>query len=156
MAEPVEPSVTAAAPLASLAWGQEPLPHAHDCWTWELGTLRDVTRARSAVRQRLAAELPDGRSDEESVERMILALDELASNGLRHGRQPVVLRVCPLPEHWLVDVTDAARAVPPTPDPGRAEGLGGYGLFMIAAYATAYGWVPEPHCKHVWALFPRR
>jgi hypothetical protein len=50
---------------------------------------------------------------------------------------------------------DAAVDRPPSPSPGRPAGQGGYGLFMIAAWATAYGWVAEPHCKHVWALFAR-
>ena len=58
---------------------------------------------------------------EEAAERMILGLDELASNGLRHGRAPVGLRVCTLPGHWLVDVTDSATHLPPTPSPGRPD-----------------------------------
>ncbi|MCF6509681.1 ATP-binding protein [Blastococcus sp. MG754426] len=148
---------TPASPMSSVAWGQSALPHAHDCWQRVLGTLRDVGRARSEVRRRLAdaAAFGDPADHEEAAERMVLGLDELTSNGLRHGRQPVGLRVCTLPGHWLVDVTDAASDMPPSPSPGRPAGQGGYGLFMIAAYATAYGWVPEEHCKHVWALFPR-
>jgi anti-sigma regulatory factor (Ser/Thr protein kinase) len=140
---------------APVAWGQAHLPSADDCWQRDLGTLRDVGRARAAVRRDLiGADLPE--DDEEAAERMILGLDELASNGLRHGGPPVGLRVCTLPGHWLVDVTDSSPQVPPTPSPGRPAGQGGYGLYMVASYASAYGWVPEPHCKHVWALFPRR
>jgi anti-sigma regulatory factor (Ser/Thr protein kinase) len=138
-----------------VAWGQTHLPTAHDCWQRDLGTLRDVGRARSEVRRRVTGGDLTG-DGEEAAERMILGLDELASNGLRHGRAPVGLRVCTLPGHWLVDVTDSATHLPPTPSPGRPAGQGGYGLFMIASYATAYGWVPDQHCKHVWALFPRR
>ncbi|SFK75416.1 ATP-binding protein [Geodermatophilus ruber] len=132
------------------------MPHAYDCWTWELRTLGDLPGVRAAVRRHLADDdVRPTPPDSEAAERLVLALDELASNGLRHGRLPVGLRVCPLPDHWLVDVMDAAVGAPPSPDPGRPAGQGGYGLFVIAAYATGYGWVAEHECKHVWALLPR-
>jgi hypothetical protein len=47
------------------------------------------------------------------------------------------------------------RGGAPAPDPGRPAGQGGYGLFVIAAYAMGYGWTTEHACKHVWALLPR-
>ncbi len=109
------------------------------------------------MRRRLAEDdvRPPAPPGDEAAERLVLVLDELASNGLRHGRHPVGLRVCPLPAHWLVSVTDAAVELPPSPDPGRPAGQGGYGLFVIASYATGYGWVAEHDCKHVWAMMPR-
>ena len=137
-------------------WINGHLPHADDCWHWDLRILADLSRVRAQVRSRLAADdSPPTAPDSEAAERMLLALDELASNGLRHGRLPVTLRVCPLPAHWLVDVVDAAGETPPRPSPGRPAGQGGHGLFMVAAYATGYGWVAEAGCKHVWALLPR-
>lgn len=132
------------------------MPHAYDCWHWDLTSLSELPAVRADVRRHLTDdEVQPTAPDGEAAERMVLALDELASNGLRHGSKPVGLRVCPLPDHWLVDVTDAAVGAPPSPDPGRPAGQGGYGLFVIAAYAAGYGWVAERECTHVWALLPR-
>lgn len=137
-------------------WADGHMPHAYDCWSWELRALGDLPGVRADVRRRLAADdVVPASPGSEAAERMVLALDELASNGLRHGRGPVGLRVCPLPAHWLVDVTDAAVETPPSPDRGRPAGEGGYGLFVIASYATGYGWLAEHDCKHVWAMLPR-
>ena len=137
-------------------WANGHLPHAYDCWTWELHSVSDLPVVRADLRWQVEAdEVRPEPPGSEAAERMVLALDELASNGLRHGRRPVGLRVCPLPEHWLVDVMDAAVDSPPSPDPGRPAGQGGYGLFVVAAYATGYGWVAGHDCKHVWALLPR-
>lgn len=137
-------------------WANGHLPHAYDCWSWELSSLSELPGVRADVRRHVADDdVRPAEPENEAAERMVLALDELASNGLRHGRHPVGLRVCPLPAHWLVDVTDAAPNTAPSPDPGRSPGEGGYGLFVIAAYATGYGWVAEHDCKHVWALLPR-
>lgn len=137
-------------------WANGHLPHAYDCWHWDLRSLSDLPGVRADVRRHLVDDdVRPTPPDSEAAERMVLTLDELASNGLRHGRHPVGLRVCPLPEHWLVDVIDAAVDRPPSPDPGRPAGRGGYGLFVVASYATGYGWVTEHECKHVWALLPR-
>jgi hypothetical protein len=148
--------VTSVPERSPARWAAGHLPHAYDCWHWELRSLAQLRTVRSEVRRHLSEDhVRPTAADGEAAERMLLALDELTSNGLRHGREPVGLRVCPLPEHWLVDVTDAAMHAPPSPDPGRPAGQGGYGLSMVASYATGYGWLAEHDCKHVWALLPR-
>lgn len=118
-------------------------------------SLSDLPAVRADVHRHLADDDRTAPPGGEAAERMVLALDELASNGLRHGRRPVGLRVCPLPAHWLVDVTDAAVDTPPSTAPGRPAGQGGYGLLVVAAYATGFGWAADHDCKHVWALLPR-
>ena len=102
-----------------------------------------------------AAALRDGplalgaRAD--AVEAVLLAFEELASNGLRHGRPPVHVTVTAAGAGWLLEVSDAAADRPPTPAVGRDPVHGGLGLHLVARLCTAHGWIPRNGRKHVWA-----
>jgi anti-sigma regulatory factor (Ser/Thr protein kinase) len=85
------------------------------------------------------------------VERLLLVLEELASNALRHGRAPVSVEITTFDRFWLVDVSDAAPDEPPTPAIGRDPAHGGLGLHMVANLCGACGWTVVAHRKHVWA-----
>jgi two-component sensor histidine kinase len=76
--------------------------------------------------------------------------EELASNGLRHGRCPVRAQVAPVGDDWLVVVTDSAPDRPPTPAPDRDPARGGLGLQVIARLCAAYGWTSDEDREHVW------
>jgi anti-sigma regulatory factor (Ser/Thr protein kinase) len=90
-------------------------------------------------------------------DRLILALDELASNALRHGGGGGVCAVLrATAEAWLIDVSDCASTRPPRPAVGRDPSEGGLGLYLIAELSTSHGWYAQDGCKHVWALLPRR
>jgi anti-sigma regulatory factor (Ser/Thr protein kinase) len=93
---------------------------------------------------------------DESVERAVLALDELASNALRHGRQPVSAELFDRGDTWLVVVSDAETAELPVPAVGRPGGLGGFGLYVVADFAVAHGIDVRPDHKRVWAELPKR
>jgi hypothetical protein len=120
-------------------------------WTGEPTSPAELT----AMRLRLRATLGDGSSaapaDEDDVERLLLAVEELTSNGLRHGSPPVHVRVLTTPEGWLVDVSDAACDAPPVPAVGRDAAAGGLGLYLVAGMAVAHGWLVLGDRKHVWA-----
>ena len=88
-------------------------------------------------------------------DRLILALDEMASNALRHGGGRVRASVLTTDDAWLVEVSDQAETCPPAPAVGRDPSEGGLGLYLIAELATRHGWYVEDGCKHVWALLPR-
>ena len=92
---------------------------------------------------------------EELAERVVLVLDELASNGLRHGSPPVTVQLGNHPDGWLVIVSDAAVDHLPTPAFDRPAGQGGYGLHVIAELAAAHGIYRDGVAKSVWALLPR-
>jgi anti-sigma regulatory factor (Ser/Thr protein kinase) len=111
---------------------------------------------RSQLRRHAAARtLHPGPEGEDLRDRLVLALDEMASNALRHGGSPVQASVQLTPESYLVEVSDAAASVPPAPAVGRDPSEGNLGLYLIAELATAHGWYVRNGAKHVWALLPR-
>jgi anti-sigma regulatory factor (Ser/Thr protein kinase) len=123
-------------------------------WHWQPRTAADLT----AIRRELAvavteAAVPD-EADPDAVERLLLAFEELASNGIRHGRAPIGVRVVATPEGWLVDVTDGATEQPPSPAVDRDPSAGGLGLYLIARLSAAHGWTVALGRKHVWACVP--
>ncbi|MCO7220916.1 ATP-binding protein [Klenkia sp. PcliD-1-E] len=145
-------------------WPRRPVPHHTAGWTLDISHLADTARARRQLRAHLADLAPDPDRDdpdpddvEEATERILLAADEMASNGVRHGGPPVVLgaHTCG-PGQVLITVTDHAPGTPPAPDPERDHAHGGLGLLIVAAYARAHGWWPGTGLKTVWALLPTR
>ncbi len=125
---------------------------------WDLSDVGELPRVRSEVRRLAMARAGDAGSDAGDLsDQLILALDEMASNALRHGGGGGVRALLrSTAEAWLVDVTDCAYTRPPSPAVGRDPAEGGLGLYLIAELATAHGWYAEDGCKHVWALIPRR
>ncbi len=111
----------------------------------ELSTHR--ARLRAALHR--AASPSDALS--ETVDRLLLAFEELASNGLRHGEAPVRVTVTASADGWVIDVTDAAVDRPPSPAVGRDPALGGLGLYLVAHLACGHGWDVRGGRKHVWA-----
>jgi signal transduction histidine kinase len=85
-------------------------------------------------------------------DRLVLALDEMASNALRHGGGRVRATVRPLANAWLIEVRDGAPGTPPTPAVNRDPSEGGLGLYLIAELATDHGWYVTAGAKHVWAV----
>jgi anti-sigma regulatory factor (Ser/Thr protein kinase) len=85
-----------------------PLPTSNgDATTFALaqdGALREV-------RQWLRARLDAVDTTTEAAETMVLAVDEVAGNGLQHGRPPVRVTLWLTPTHILCDVTDRGRGI---------------------------------------------
>lgn len=122
-----------------------------DRWTWELAGPADLTALRLRFREYLGGrQLPQACSDTE-VETLLLALEELASNGLRHGHPPVWVTVTQTASRWVIDVTDAAVSSPPRPALDRDPADGGLGLHLVARLCPAHGWAVADGRKHVWA-----
>jgi anti-sigma regulatory factor (Ser/Thr protein kinase) len=92
---------------------------AHDA---DLGALRVWLRAR----------LDDLTTTPETAETVVLAVNEVAGNGLRHGRPPVRVTLWPTPTHILCDVSDRGRGItdplagytPPDPRSLAEDGAG--------------------------------
>jgi len=138
-----------------LPWPAGPRPAPEDdartVGRWEPAGLADLT----ADRRQLSAALHDGArppaADEDGIERLLQAYDELTSNALRHGRDPVEVIVTSSDTCWLLEVSDAAPARPPSPAVGRDPGQGGLGLDLVARLCDAHGWAPDGNRKIVWA-----
>jgi anti-sigma regulatory factor (Ser/Thr protein kinase) len=123
-------------------------------WRWNLETVAELPAARAVLRRRLGSVgFPPGDAHTPG-EQLVLAFDELASNGLRHGESPVVATVVAGSGGWLLDVSDRAPQAMPTPADGRDPAEGGMGLHLVARLAVAHGWYVDGGCKHVWACLP--
>lgn len=138
-------------------WPSAVPPKGWDGITWELADVTELPRVRAEVRRHATtmARRQDDAS-EDLRDQLVLALDEMASNALRHGGGSHVSATLRLTdEAFLIEVTDAAAASPPEPAVGRDPSEGGLGLYLIAELATAHGWYVREQAKVVWALLPR-
>lgn len=137
-------------------WAPAPLPHTRGpAWHWQVSSVAQLPRTRADLRER-AGETGGLPPQAEALEQMVLAFDELLSNGLRHGDLPVEADITNGSRGWLIDIKDTARHRPPTPALNRDPAFGGLGLLMVARLALAHGWFTDTRCKHVWAYLPSR
>jgi anti-sigma regulatory factor (Ser/Thr protein kinase) len=120
----------------------------------ELSGPGELRLVRARLRTWLAGELGEPAALDGVGEDLVTAVDELASNGLRHGRAPV--RVCAVhAARWiLLDVSDGDPQHGPAPAVGRDPALGGMGLRMVAHLTAHRGWTVTDDRKHVWACLP--
>lgn len=87
------------------------------------------------LRRWLSAQLDDVGTTTEAAEAVVLAVHEVASNGMRHGRPPVRVTLWMTPAHILCDVTDRGAGITDPfagytpPDPLRLPEHG-IGLWM--------------------------
>ena len=130
-------------------WPSATPPGASDRLSWELSGIAELPRVRAELRAHV-----HGAADAEVRDRLVLALDEMASNALRHGGGGVRAAVRRTESAWLLEVSDRAADRPPAPAVGRDPSEGGLGLYLIAELAHAHGWYVEDGAKHVWALLP--
>jgi anti-sigma regulatory factor (Ser/Thr protein kinase) len=141
--------------MARVTWPLRPLPDGRgEVWRWRLGDVAELPAARSVLRSRLGDVGFPREPDDPTSEQLILAFDELASNALRHGKCPVVATVIAGSGGWLLDVSDRAADVMPTPAVDRDPAQGGLGLHLVARLSVAHGWYVDDGAKHVWACLP--
>lgn len=145
---------------AGPVWPSASPPPADPALAWDLREVAELPRVRAELRRHSLAH-PHGRpaADPETAadlrDQLILALDEMASNALRHGGGGVRAAVRLTPDAYLIEVTDQAATAPPSPAVGRDPSEGGLGLYLIAEMSSAHGWYVSDGAKHVWALLPR-
>jgi anti-sigma regulatory factor (Ser/Thr protein kinase) len=126
-----------------------PHPAAVEIRSWALdgfGELRGLRAALRAIVTENAGEVSH---------RMAVVATELATNALRHGRPPTVVRLLKSTDRLIIDVADHDLTAAPRLDEGRPLGAGGLGLQLARAFATDVGWYASDATKHVWASFPR-
>jgi anti-sigma regulatory factor (Ser/Thr protein kinase) len=145
--------------VSEALWGRRPPPTAGP-GAAPLGRWEPTSRAElTAARRQLASALHDGRRpsviEEGAIERLLLAFEELVSNGLRHGRAPVQATVTADDTYWLLEVSDTAADQPPTPAVDRDAAQGGLGLYLVARICGAHGWFTDDGRKVAWARVDR-
>ncbi len=139
--------------MNGMDWLQRPPEPAVDLtagWSATPGTAADLTRLRHAL-PRLVRNRSGPAGDDADLQGLLLVLEELTSNALRHGRPPVRVVVAPIRTGWLIDVSDTAAENPPAPARDRDLATGGLGLSLVAALSAAHGWTVDGDRKHVWA-----
>jgi len=132
-------------------WPSAPPPPASQALAWSLRDVAELPAVRAQLRRHARAERPDP----DLLDQLVLALDEMASNALRHGGGEVRAALRLTEDAYLIEVSDQAAAAPPTPAVDRDPSEGGLGLYLIAEMSTAHGWYVSNGYKHVWALLPR-
>ena len=140
--------------MEQVSWTQQPPPRvpgtALVVWGRELCTPIDLTVSRGELQETVRTAWLRHRAPVD-VDELLLVYEELISNGLRHGRSPVFVRVVATGDGWLIDVTDAAVDHPPVPAVDRDPADGGLGLHLVARLCRAHGWIVDDGRKHVWA-----
>jgi serine/threonine-protein kinase RsbW len=85
---------------------------------------------------------------------IVLVATELASNALRHGLPPAVVRLLKDEDQFFLEVADRDLAsVPQLADAHPSVG-GGRGLHIARSLSAQVCWYATAHFKHVWASFP--
>jgi two-component sensor histidine kinase len=133
-------------------WQSSPLPSGFtELWRQELASLSELARLRARLRAELTGSPVVVHPEREHwSERLVLIVDELASNALRHGGKPVAAVLARAGDEWLIAVGDRSTE-PPTPAQGRDPARGGFGLYLVADLAQRHGWCAERTAKTVWA-----
>ncbi|MEU7482262.1 ATP-binding protein [Lentzea sp. NPDC042327] len=86
------------------------------------------------------------------VEDAELLVTELVSNAYDHGRPPIGLRVCQLPDSTLhIDVEDGDRTTLPRLGSSRLGEDRGRGLLLVTQLSRGWGCVVTTTSKVVWA-----
>jgi signal transduction histidine kinase len=147
-------------------WPSASPPPADPALSWDLHDVAELPRVRAELRRHAMnhpaahlaghARAADDEAAADLRDQLILALDEMASNALRHGGGRVQAVVRLTPDAYLIEVSDQATTAPPVPAVDRDPSEGGLGLYLIAEMSIAHGWYISDRHKHVWALLPRR
>lgn len=126
--------------------------------SWTVGSVDDVALVRAELEFALEeARRVEQRSADTEVgavaDRIVLVASELATNGVRHGGPPVLVRLLRGGGVTAVDVVDHNPDDPPVLVTDRARG-GGFGLVLARRACRALGWFrADADTKHVWAQF---
>jgi two-component sensor histidine kinase len=124
-----------------------------EIWHHELDSLAQLVHLRARLRAELTGSATVVHPEREHwSERMVLVVDELASNALRHGIPPAGATLSRSGDQWMIAVSDSAAGVPPLPAEGRDPGRGGFGLYLVADLAQRHGWCTAGRQKVLWAL----
>ena len=147
------PHVTGQA--AGPIWRSASPPEGTTALSWRLREVGELPRIRAELRRYATGHHAEP-IESDLLDQLILALDEMASNALRHGGGSVEASVRRTCDSYLLEVSDSATGAPPAPAVGRDPSEGGLGLYLIAELSTEHGWYVSNGHKHVWAVLPRR
>lgn len=121
---------------------------------WVLEIPAQLRQLRAALyRATTGCPHPADASFEDVPQQLVLVATEFASNALRHGIPPTIVRLGRAGDQYVVDVTDHDPASAPAYAWDRPIGEGGLGLHLARKLASDVGWYVKDGTKHVWARF---
>jgi hypothetical protein len=122
---------------------------------WLLSSGTELRPLRLGLREALLAHrLVDAEEPDEVVDRVILVATELASNALRHGTPPAIVRLLRGAGEFIVDVADHDLAGAPRLAHVHEAGVGGRGLHIVRTLSLDMCWYVTARTKHIWVSFP--
>jgi serine/threonine-protein kinase RsbW len=134
------------------------LPAMTETHRWVLDSPVQLRSLRDNLHQAITGQpLPAGAELDEVPEKVVLVATELATNALRHGLPPTIVRFGRHDRHdrvFVLDVADHSPDVVPHYVDDRPPGAGGLGLRLAHKLALDLGWYIQDDTKHVWAEFP--
>ncbi|NYF56658.1 ATP-binding protein [Micromonospora purpureochromogenes] len=133
-----------------------PSPQAIELRRWQLSSAADLRGLRASLHQALTGEeLAAGEDLDEVPELMVLVATELATNALRHGIPPTIVRLLVAEGRFILEVADHDLSTIPELVDTRPMGAGGRGLQIAEAVSLDVGWYATDRTKNIWAAFPR-
>jgi serine/threonine-protein kinase RsbW len=129
-------------------------PHttADELHRWTLDSFGGLRGLRAALREQVCGESPSEEL-QDVCDRITVVATELATNALRHGLPPTLVRLLREGDRLILDVADHDLSAAPAVD-DRPLGAGGLGLKLTKTFAIDLGWYRTDIAKHVWASFP--
>ena len=130
-------------------------PDAREIRVWVLTNSTQLRTLRAELYQELiGSPMTDTDTLDDVPEKMMLVVTELATNAMRHGLPPSVIRLMSSGDQFVLDVADHdPDAAPILPGDRQAE-AGGRGLQLARSFSLDVGWYATEHTKHIWATFP--
>ncbi|MGN9807043.1 ATP-binding protein [Micromonospora sp. L32] len=133
-----------------------PSPQATELRRWQLSSPAHLRGLRASLHQALTGEeLLAGEELDEVPELMVLVATELATNALRHGIPPTIVRLLIAEDRFILEVADHDLSTIPELVDTRPMGAGGRGLQIAEAVSLDVGWYATDGTKNIWAAFPR-
>lgn len=124
--------------------------------SWLLDTAQDLAHLRASLKTELAQGIAPEPDLARVAHAMVLVASELATNALKHGIPPTIVRLLRRSDMFLLDVADHDLSTRPRLAEARAPGEGGFGLQIARRIAFEVSWYTTDVTKHVWAIFPVR
>ena len=139
-------TVTSLRSSSPSVWGTE-------VHTWVLDSPTQLRALRASLHEALTGDAALSGQLDDVPEKMVLVATELATNALRHGRPPTVVRLHRADDHYIIDVADQDPQILPEYADARPPGAGGLGLQLASQFSLDIGWFVTDDTKHVWAQF---
>ncbi len=121
---------------------------------WVLTTAAELRQLRAALLAALTGSADPAAEMDDVPAKMLLVATELATNALRHGLPPTVVRLFRIDDEFIIDVADHDPTILPEYADARPPGAGGMGLRLAREFSLDIGWFVADETKHVWARFP--